>query len=206
MKMVPPTMRSNPGVKQAYNTYKLRTTPADAASPIYELPVPFFDDRTPEEWIKFQRRLQAVLKGQNVTQGSPSYAVAKTLLKGNTLTVFEQAEIDHGTQSVPHFELCLDDVAEHAFPKKARQTQKHYMRRNLQLVGGMTVKEWVAQVSELNGHLNNFPVTNGNHIQPLDNNKLLDILEYGVPASWHRKFSVQGFDPVDQGLQKFVEF
>eukprot|EP00957_Ditylum_brightwellii_P128786 9824234-Ditylum_brightwellii.AAC.1 len=36
--------------------------------------------------------------------------------------------------------------------------------------------------------------------------ELLDILEYGVPASWHREFTVQGFDPVTQGLQKFVEF
>eukprot|EP00957_Ditylum_brightwellii_P104645 7974567-Ditylum_brightwellii.AAC.1 len=43
-------------------------------------------------------------------------------------------------------------------------------------------------------------------MQPLDSNKLLDILEFGVPASWCREFTVQGFDPVDQGLRKFVEF
>eukprot|EP00957_Ditylum_brightwellii_P135057 10297343-Ditylum_brightwellii.AAC.1 len=34
----------------------------------------------------------------------------------------------------------------------------------------------------------------------------MDILEFGVPASWRREFTVQGFDPVDQGLRKFVEF
>eukprot|EP00957_Ditylum_brightwellii_P110919 8459833-Ditylum_brightwellii.AAC.2 len=64
-------------------------------------------------------------------QGPASYAVAKTLLKGDALTVVEQAEIDHGNQTTPHFKLCLDDVAEHMFPKKARQTQKCYMQRNL---------------------------------------------------------------------------
>ena len=85
-----------------------------------------------------------MLKGQNVTQGPPSYTVAKTLLKGNALTVFEQAEIDHGMQSEPNFKLCLDDVAEHVFPKKARQTQKQYIQRNLWHVGEMIVKEWVA--------------------------------------------------------------
>eukprot|EP00957_Ditylum_brightwellii_P167735 12769253-Ditylum_brightwellii.AAC.1 len=127
-----------------YHTYKLRTTPADATSPIYELSIPFLDNGTSKEWIKFQRGLQVVLKGQNATQGTPSYAVVKTLLKGNALTVFEQAEIDHGTQSVPHFELCLDDVAEHVFPEKAGQTQKCYMQRNLWLVEVMTMKEWVA--------------------------------------------------------------
>eukprot|EP00957_Ditylum_brightwellii_P176850 13470883-Ditylum_brightwellii.AAC.1 len=71
-----------------------------------------------------------VLKGQNVSQGPASYAVAKTLPKGNTLTVFEQAEIDHGNQTVPHFDLCLDDVAAHVLQEKARQTQKRYMWRN----------------------------------------------------------------------------
>eukprot|EP00957_Ditylum_brightwellii_P054359 4119115-Ditylum_brightwellii.AAC.1 len=34
----------------------------------------------------------------------------------------------------------------------------------------------------------------------------MDILEFGVPASWRREFTVQGFNPVDQGIQKFVKF
>eukprot|EP00957_Ditylum_brightwellii_P006931 524828-Ditylum_brightwellii.AAC.1 len=157
-----------------------------------------YDNGTPEEWIKFRCWLQAVHKRQNVMQGPPSYAVDKTLLKGNALTVFEQGEIDHSMQTMPHFKLYLDDVAEHVFTKKSRQTHKRYMKRNLRLVGGMTVKEWVAQVSELNGYLNNFPTHKGNKIQPLDNDKLLDILEYRVPASWRREFTVQGFDPMDQ--------
>eukprot|EP00957_Ditylum_brightwellii_P180162 13723464-Ditylum_brightwellii.AAC.1 len=71
-------------------------------------------------------------------QGPPSYAVAKTFLKGGVLTVFEQAEIDHCTQCVSNFKLCLDDMAEHVFPKKSRQTQKCYMWKNLQLMGPMT--------------------------------------------------------------------
>eukprot|EP00957_Ditylum_brightwellii_P076777 5835474-Ditylum_brightwellii.AAC.1 len=96
-----------------FHTYKLRTTPTDATSPIYELSVHFFDCRTPEEWIKFRLGLAAVLKSQNVTQGPASYAVAKTLLKGDTLMVFEQLEITHRNQTVLHFELCLDDVAKH---------------------------------------------------------------------------------------------
>eukprot|EP00957_Ditylum_brightwellii_P146751 11171856-Ditylum_brightwellii.AAC.1 len=34
----------------------------------------------------------------------------------------------------------------------------------------------------------------------------MDILEYGVPMAWRREFTVQGFDPVDQGLRKFLDF
>eukprot|EP00957_Ditylum_brightwellii_P181537 13828024-Ditylum_brightwellii.AAC.1 len=73
----------------------------------------------------------------------PSYAVAKTLLKGNAITGFEQAEIDHGTQSVPHFKFFWT-TGRACVPQESQETQKHYMQRNLQLVGQMTVKEWVA--------------------------------------------------------------
>eukprot|EP00957_Ditylum_brightwellii_P049733 3771435-Ditylum_brightwellii.AAC.1 len=152
------------------HTYKLRTTPADATSPIYKLSVPFFGKRTPEEWIKFQHGLAAVLKGQNVTQGPANYAVAKTLLKGNILT------------TVPHFNKCLDDVAEHVFPEKAGQIQKRYMQRNICFSNDQTVKEWVAHVQGLNGYLKDFPAHNRDPTQPLDKDKLLDILEFRVPA------------------------
>eukprot|EP00957_Ditylum_brightwellii_P191842 14604600-Ditylum_brightwellii.AAC.1 len=43
-------------------------------------------------------------------------------------------------------------------------------------------------------------------MQPLNTDELLDILEFGVLASWCREFTVQGFDPDNQGLRKFVEF
>ena len=142
-----------------------------------------------------------MLKGQNVTQGPASYPVTKTLLKGDALTVFEQAEIAGGNQTVPHFNKCLDDVAEHVFPEKAGQIQKRYMQRNLRFTKDLTVKEWVARVQELNRYLKDFLAHNANPTQPLDKDELLDILEFGVPASWRREFTMQGFNPVDQGLR-----
>eukprot|EP00957_Ditylum_brightwellii_P032550 2466374-Ditylum_brightwellii.AAC.1 len=61
--------RSNPNVKQViipfprpeprnlergqFYTYKLRTTPTNATLSVYKLSIPFFDEGTPEEWIKF---------------------------------------------------------------------------------------------------------------------------------------------------------
>eukprot|EP00957_Ditylum_brightwellii_P123636 9425786-Ditylum_brightwellii.AAC.1 len=80
------------------------------------------------------------------------------------------------------------------------------MRRNIRFSKDQTVKEWVAHVQELNGYLKDFPAHNENPTQPLDTDELLDILEFGVPASWRVEFTVQGFDTVDQGLGKFVEF
>eukprot|EP00957_Ditylum_brightwellii_P073555 5589237-Ditylum_brightwellii.AAC.1 len=109
---------------------------------------------------------------------------------------------------VSHYELCLDDVAAHVFPEKAGKTQKRYMQRNIRYSGGgtTTVKELVARVSELNSYLKDFPAMNGNPTQPVDADELMDILEYGVQTNWCREFTVQRFGPVDQGLQKIVEF
>eukprot|EP00957_Ditylum_brightwellii_P081446 6195490-Ditylum_brightwellii.AAC.1 len=68
------------------------------------------------------------------------------------------------------------------------------------------VKAWVARVKELNRYLKDFLDHNGTAMQPLDPNELMDILEFGVLASWRREFTVQGFDRVDQGIRKFLEF
>eukprot|EP00957_Ditylum_brightwellii_P016992 1281046-Ditylum_brightwellii.AAC.1 len=68
------------------------------------------------------------------------------------------------------------------------------------------MKEWVARVMELNRYLKDFPAHNRNLTQPLNADELLDILEFGVLVSWRREFTVQGFDPMDHGLCKFVEF
>eukprot|EP00957_Ditylum_brightwellii_P079722 6061182-Ditylum_brightwellii.AAC.1 len=63
------------------------------------------------------------------------------------------------------------------------------MQRNIRYMRDTTVKEWVAQVSELNGYLKDFPAMNGNPTQPFNEDELLDILEHRVPASWRREFT-----------------
>eukprot|EP00957_Ditylum_brightwellii_P105233 8021144-Ditylum_brightwellii.AAC.1 len=82
-------------------------------------------------------------------------------------------------------------MAKHVFPEKAGQTQKRYIQRNIRYGRGITVKEWVAQVVEVNGYLKDFPGHNRNAIQPLNADALLDILGYRVPAKWHREFTMQ---------------
>ena len=45
-----------------YHTYKLRMSPLIVNSPTYELVVPFFDNKTSEEWVRFRCGPAAVLK------------------------------------------------------------------------------------------------------------------------------------------------
>ena len=83
--------------------------------------VPFFDSGTAEEWIKFQRGVAVVLAGQNVTTGPASYALIKTLLRGNALTVFQTAKVTFGNQTMANFKNFLNKFTIYVFPNKAGQ-------------------------------------------------------------------------------------
>eukprot|EP00957_Ditylum_brightwellii_P037007 2801960-Ditylum_brightwellii.AAC.1 len=56
-----PFKRADPKLLECgqFHTYKLRSTPADATSPLYKLSLPFFEEGSPEEWILFRRGLTA---------------------------------------------------------------------------------------------------------------------------------------------------
>ena len=44
-------------------TFKLRTTPSDPNSIIYELKSYAYDDRSPEEWLKHVKTYKKIVKG-----------------------------------------------------------------------------------------------------------------------------------------------
>eukprot|EP00957_Ditylum_brightwellii_P190017 14466075-Ditylum_brightwellii.AAC.1 len=64
------------------------------------------------------------------------------------------------------------------------------------------MKEWVAQVSELNSYLKDFPAHSKNTIQPLNADDLLDILEFGVPANEGEPKSEKFSKPKTTGKRK----
>ena len=132
--------------------------------------------------------------------------LVKTLLKGDALMAFEAAETTNGTVTSANFEKCLNDVTKHMFPEKSVETQKRYMRHNLCLCKGQTVKEWVSRVFELNEYLLEFPKSNENPPQKLDDAELMDILEYGIPYSWRQEFAIHGFDLVEEGMKNSWNF
>ena len=53
--------------KEAQMTYKLRSVPAQANSPTYEVTVKYFDTGLPEEWLLLLRKFDEIYVGQNLT-------------------------------------------------------------------------------------------------------------------------------------------
>ena len=189
-----------------FHNYKLRTVPGDSSSPIYELSVPFFGAGTPEEWIRFHKNVQQVFVGQDVTTGPTQYALARSLLRGDALTVFDASAATHGAQTVEHFKLVMSDICEHVFPAKAVQTQKRYMRRYSKMPAKTTTKEFVARIQEMNEYLVLFPSANGVLSTPLIHEDLMDVLEYSLPDRWRQEMTRQNFQPTEESIKSFVEY
>ena len=78
------------------------------------------------------------------------------------------------------------------------------MRRFLKKPQDMQVPVYIARVIEINNYLVEFPPTTvGRDATKLPEDKLLDLLEFGIPIKWQRHMQVQNFVPIDRTLCKF---
>lgn len=196
-------------VKGEYLAYKLRNDPADDSSPTYELAVPYFSSGTCEEWLKFRANVDKVLLGQHVTTGPAKFLVARRLLTGDALSVFNAALAQSGANETnTSYEWCMDAVARHVFPKRASQLQKRYMRRFIRKPATMSTKQFAARLQELNAYLPKFPtaVPGQAAISKLEDDEIVDIMEFGVPRSWQRKMIEHDFDVMTASIHDFVDF
>ena len=187
-KILPPIPLERPAKqdlpKGAYQSYKLRNIPDDPMSPTYELSVPYLSSGTPEEWLLFKKNVNRVITGQDKTTGPPKYVLARRLLQGEALATFDNKATELGNETVAHFKECPTAVTNFIFPVRSSMLQKRYMRRFLRKPAEMTTREYVARVPELNNYLPEFPQVNGNDVDVIPPEKIRDMLEFGVPASW----------------------
>jgi hypothetical protein len=188
----------------SYVSFKLRAVPTDPTSQLYSLSVPYYNTGTPERWILFRKDLDKVLTGQNITTGPPTYAMTRRILEGAALAKFDESSVTRGTETLEHFVQVINDMGNYVFPRRALQMEKRYMRRYMRKPRRLKMREYMARVEELNNDLRYFPLyVNGSRLLE---DELLDIYEYGVPATWQKRFLLQGFDPLEHSKQEFLEF
>ena len=129
-----------PALKEKLNktqclTFKLCSMPADKNSSTYELTVPFFRSRMPEELLLFIKSLKKVIVGQAITSGPNQYALARRLLQGDVLAAFEKATTAQTSETIAMFKECLKDLKKHIIPQCELANQKRYMQCILQNLG-----------------------------------------------------------------------
>ena len=183
----------------------LKVDPTDKDSNSYEIEVVVFDSGTPEEWLDFLDVWKKVEKGLRLTAAPTKAAVFKNLIRGEALQVFENSEnqLDFKTNN-DDFVKAVQKLTEYFFPIRALETQKRFMRRNLLKVRGQTIREFVARIQELNSKLEQFPPFKPD--QAFKDDKLVEIIEYSLPAVWQRKMRIQGFVPQDKTVLEILKF
>ena len=184
---------------------KLRTSPTDADSSTYEFTMPYYENGTPEEWLEFLRGIKRIIAGLNITSGPSSYAMARQVLQGDALAAFDKAATNYATETVANFKEVLKQVTLHVFPQRALQLQKRYMRRNMRKPKSMTVRAYGNRVVQMRNQLDLYPGGNESG-DTLPEDELLDILEHGIPVTWQKEMSRQGFVPIEKTVTEFIEF
>jgi hypothetical protein len=144
--------------KGNFITIELKSMPTNKNSQVYKREVPYFDQGTPEEFIDWLTGLEAVLVGQNIMTPENKMAMARRLLKGDVLRVYENFinGLPLETPETP-YEDSIKALAVHVFPIHALRLQKQYMRRFLRKPMATMTREFVARVQQINNYLEYFP-------------------------------------------------
>jgi hypothetical protein len=133
--------------------------------------------------------------------------MAKRLLYGDALAIFETVASAMDLVEDEEFELVIMELTTHVFPKNALMNQKSWLRRSssARKASGMLTRQWVARIWEINLMLPDFP-PDFDKSQKLRSEDLIDILEFGIPNKWKAKMVEAGFVPADHSPTEFVEF
>jgi hypothetical protein len=86
---------------------------------MYSMSVHYFDNRTPKEWLMFQKALSKVLISQNITTGSATYGMAQRLMEGATLSKFDGSALLHGAETLIHYKEVRGDITHYVFSYKS---------------------------------------------------------------------------------------
>ena len=140
---------------------KCRTNPADATSTTYDIPMGYFKEGTPEEWLIFMDRLGCCITGKNATSGAAKFALTRRLLDRAAKTAFENAAQLEGAHTNSSFQACLMAVTEDVLLPKALLNQKRFKRCFLRKPTEMTAKDYISRVCEINSYLTAFPTKPG---------------------------------------------
>ena len=130
--------------------------------------------------------------------------MARTLLRGDALRVFNRAALEAGTETNEHLQQVMNTVTKHVFPRCALVKQKHWMHRQLRKPEDTTVRQYMTAIQEMNQDFKYFPDAGDNPFLPED--ELADIVEAGCPNTWQHQELIQGFDAMEHSLTELMEF
>ena len=97
---------------------------------------------------------------------------------------------------------ALKAVSHEVFPHRALVNQLNWMKRRMRKPATMSVRQFVASVTQMNGKLIHFPGATSDHL--FDPKNLLELLEFSLPDAWRAKFDLAGYIPTDHDKTRLV--
>ena len=80
------------------------------------------------------------------------------------------------------------------------------MRRFLKKPADWDIKKYAARVVEINEYLPQFPPKIiGRNSEKLPDNKLLELLKFGIPLKWRNQLHLQNFNVQEHTIKEFTE-
>jgi len=189
--------------KEDLITFKLKSDPNNADSPLHTLSIQPYSLGTCEELLNFIIKINKIIKGQNITTGPNQFALIRQLLQGDALSAFNAAATSLN-ETVDNFKSCINLLIKHVFPHRALAIQKQYMNRVMRKPLEVTIRQYRARVEEIRTYLKSFPGYTIAH--EMSDDDIKDLLEHGIPNAWKKEMTRQGFDPIENTTTQFVEF
>eukprot|EP00957_Ditylum_brightwellii_P132359 10093217-Ditylum_brightwellii.AAC.1 len=124
--------------------------------------------------VDFKEQVKEVLKGQNVTNMDASYTLIQDLLRGNTLTAFNNKQATFKSQYLENLQHCLNAVMVQVFPNKAYKLQKRYLQHTMHKHRHISVLKCIARVIKLNNYLTDFSMPAGIEAKKLEDEEILE--------------------------------
>ncbi len=78
-------------------------------------------------------------------------------MEGAALSKFNESSLQHGAETLIHYEQVMREITLYVFHNWALQVQKRYMHCHMRKSPYMKMKEYMACVEELNNYLSMFP-------------------------------------------------
>ena len=90
--------------------------------------------------------MDKVIKGQNVTRPTDKFEMARRVLYGDALAVFDKEALTLVQEDEENFQKCLKALANHVFPKNALSSQKAWLRHSDDVMKKptMSTRTWTA--------------------------------------------------------------
>lgn len=180
-------------------------------SPKYKKCLVLFDEGSPQQWIDLQRDITEVWTQNALTTAEDRMAIIKTVLRGESLTIFEtsiaESIVDeHGAAvalTMDMVTLAMTAITSATFPHRALENQKQWMRKVMRKPDGLSTRLTASALSRLNNCLPLFP--GGSDASKFSSAELLEILECSLPYTWRQKFDLDGYVPTDGNRDLLIQ-